>query len=221
MGTQINPLYQPKHWFNQKLAAECIESLKAKGFIAYYAQDRQEATDRILGEIPNGASVGIGGSVTLRDLGIPGILKEKGYTVYDHWDEALTQPEKREARNKQVLADVFLSGTNAVCLDGTLVNADGSGNRVSSMIFGPKITIVVCGVNKIVGNLDEAFARIRQYAAPVNARRLGAAMPCQNIAGYSSSPGIKLGCRVTTIIEAPPMAKERFVVVVVNEDLGY
>jgi len=119
MGTQINPLYQPKHWFNQKLAAECIESLKPKDSLPITPRTDKKQLTGSWGN-PNGASVGIGGSVTLRDLGIPGILKEKGYTVYDHWDEALTQPEKREARNKQVLADVFLSGTNAVCLDGTL-----------------------------------------------------------------------------------------------------
>ncbi len=221
MTKQVVPLYQPEYWFYEKLATHCVESLNAKGFVAHYAKTKQEAIELVLSEIPDRCSVGVGGSVTLRDLGIPRILKQKGYTLYDHWDDTLTPDQKIETRNKQVTADVFLSGTNAVCLDGTLVNTDGSGNRVGSMIFGPKITLVVCGVNKLVRNVNEALERIRRHAAPINARRLGASMPCQNIAGCMSCSGPDLGCRVTTIIEAPPTGKEKFVVVVVNQNMGY
>jgi len=216
-----NMLREPKNWFNQRRALLCVEALKKKGFCAYYADTRAKAVNLILSEIPKGASVGIGGSVTIRELGIPELLKEQGHTVYDHWDPNLSASQKQDVRKKQITADVFLSSTNALTKDGTLVNTDGSGNRVAAMIFGPKITIVVCGINKIVEDLQHAVDRIRNYAAPINFKRLGLKFPCQEGSNCTACGRPLKGCRITTIIEAVPSGKEKFVVILVGENLGY
>jgi L-lactate utilization protein LutB len=214
-----NPMYEPERWFNEKVAEKCVGALKRNGFAAYYAKTRDEARKIVLDAIPAGASVGIGGSVTVRDLGIHQALKERGNPVYDHWDASLSPAEKAVARDNQVKADVFLSSTNALTMDGALVNTDGSGNRVASMIFGPKISVVVCGYNKMVPDLRAAVQRIRRFAAPVNYRRLNASAPC--VEGGDCKACEPKSCRITTIIEAKPAAKAEFVVVIVGEKLGY
>lgn len=214
-----NPMYEPEKWFHRKTAQRCVEALRKNGFTAHYADTKDEARRIVLEAIPVGSSVGIGGSVTIRDLGIPEALKARGNRLYDHWDPSLSPAEKTAARDNQVRADVFLSSTNAITVDGALVNTDGTGNRVASMIFGPKTSVIVCGHNKIVPDVHAAICRIREYAAPVNYKRLNAAAPC--VAGDACDGCSPKSCRITTIIEAKPGAKEEFVVVVVGERLGY
>lgn len=214
-----NPMYEPEKWFNRRAAEKCVEALKKNGFAAYYADSREDAKRIVMEAIPAGASVGIGGSVTVRDLGLHEALKARGNRVYDHWDSSLSPAEKTAARDNQIKADVFLSSTNALTMDGALVNVDGTGNRVASMIFGPKGSVVVCGYNKIVPNIRAAIQRIRRYAAPVNYKRLNANAPC--VEGGDCENCHPSSCRITTIIEAKPSAKDQFVVVIVGEKLGY
>lgn len=219
MMAASNPMYEPEKWFNKKVAEKCVEALKMNGFTAFYADTREEAKRIVMEAIPAGASVGIGGSVTVRDLGLHAALKERGNTVYDHWDPSLSAVEKAAARDNQAKADVSLSSTNAVTMGGALVNVDGTGNRVAPMIFGPKMSVVVCGYNKIVADLDAALERIREYAAPVNYKRLDAKVPC--VEGGDCANCRPTSCRITTVIEARPGAKDKFVVVIAGEKLGY
>lgn len=214
---QDNPMYEPEKLFVKKIAENCVEALKKSGFAAYYVETREEAKKIVMDAIPEGASVGIGGSVTVRDLGLQEALTARGNVVYDHWDPALSAVEKTQARDNQIKADVFLSSTNALTKSGALVNVDGTGNRVASMIFGPKTSIVVCGYNKIVEDLDAALERIRTYAAPINYKRLNAKVPCAE-GGDCANCSL---CKVTTVVEAKPGAKSLFVVVIVGEKLGY
>lgn len=214
-----NPMYEPEKWFNKRTAEKCVDALRKNGFTAHYVETRDEAKRIALEAIPAGASVGIGGSVTVRELGIHEALKERGNQVYDHWDATLSPAEKVAARDNQVRADVFLSSTNAVTMDGALVNTDGTGNRVGAMIMGPKVSIVVCGYNKIVPDVRAAIRRIRRYAAPVNYRRLNANVPC--VDGGECDACTSKSCRITTIIEGKPGAKDEFVVIMVGEKLGY
>lgn len=218
--TPESKLLDPVRWFTSKRAQACVDALKARGFAAYYTENREQAVKLVEELIPPGASVGIGGSVTVRQLGLPKLLKERGHKIYDHWDPDLTPAQKQEARDNQIKADVFLSSTNAVTMDGVLVNTDGSGNRVTSMIVGPKITIVVCGTNKIVDTVEDGLRRIRTFAAPVNYRRLNMVFPCQEGKPCHDCKGAT-GCRITTIVEAPPPGKEKFAVIIVGERLGY
>lgn len=217
--TQKNDAYAPEKLFNQQRALSCVEALKRNGFTAYFAETKKEAKKLVMAEIPENATVGFGGSVTVRDLGLPQALQEAGHTTFDHWDPSKTPAERAEARDAQVTADIFVSSSNALTDAGALVNIDGSGNRVGSMIFGPKVSIVICGYNKLVAGIPEAMERIHKYAAPVNFKRLNLDTPCQK--GTDCSQCRPKTCRVTTIIEAPPGAKTKFVVIVVNEKLGF
>jgi L-lactate utilization protein LutB len=217
--TAESDAYAPEKQFNRRRALNSVEALKKNGFTAYFAETKEEAKKLAMSEIPEQATVGFGGSVTVRELGLPEALKDAGYTVFDHWDPSKTPAQKAEARDAQVTADVYVSSSNALTDTGALVNVDGSGNRVGSMIFGPKTSIVVCGYNKLVTGIPEAIERIHRYAAPVNYRRLNMNTPCQE--GIDCSQCSPKSCRVTTIIEAPPGAKKKFVVIVVNEKLGF
>ncbi len=220
-GKDAGDFYSHENWFIRRQAEMCVNALRKRGFAACFAPDREEARRIVLEHIPLGASVGIGGSVTVRDLGLDVALKERGHKLYDHWDSSLDPHDRTKAHDNQILAGVFLSGTNAVTEDGVLVNTDGSGNRVAAMIFGPEVTVVVCGYNKIVRDVPSAIDRIRKYAAPVNCKRLGVQSPCQSGGDCFSCGNSAQLCRATTILEGVPGGKKEFVVVIVGEKLGY
>ncbi|MGQ9780353.1 MAG: lactate utilization protein [Bacillota bacterium] len=165
-------------WHVEKLLARTAQALAERGFTAVIKKTREDILAHVESLIPAGASAGIGGSVTVRELGIPEMLARKGCTVYDHWRPGLTPEEVFEIRRRQLTADFFLTGTNALTVDGRLVNIDGTGNRVAAMSFGPRHVIVVAGANKIVWDLDGALRRIKDLASPQNSRRLGLKTPC-------------------------------------------
>lgn len=211
-----NKALSPEAWFHTKRALACVEALNKVGFAAVYAATREEAAKTVLEAIPKGATVGIGGSVTVRELGLPEALKRKGCKVFDHWDQSLSPEERGRTRYSQIVADVFLSSTNAVTMKGTLINIDGFGNRVASMMFGPQTTIIVCGYNKIVDDVDQGLARIWNYAGPINYKRLG-----REIHDTISEVEKAKLFACTTILSAKPGGKEKFLVVIVGEKLGY
>ena len=149
---------------------------------------REAAAQFVLDFVVPGLSVGLGGSATIKELGIPEQAREKGAVILDHSQPDLSPEERQDVRRKQLVCDLFLSSTNAITLDGSLVNVDGGGNRVAALSFGPKKVIVVAGVNKICCDEAAAFERIRTHAAPMNNRRLGLANPCV-------AAGVCMNCR--------------------------
>ena len=198
-----------------------IECLKKNEMEAVYFPTVAEAKEEILRRIPSGARVGIGGSITLREMGIPEALEKRGDEVYDHWKEGLSKERRQEVGKKQQRSDFFLSSTNALTLDGKLINVDATGNRVSSMIFGPERVMVIAGVNKIVKNLNEGLARVKKVAAPRNCKRRKDPTPCaQDLICHNCDTPARL-CRVTTIIERRPWGIKEFAVLLVGEELGY
>lgn len=198
-----------------------LEKLKKNGMESLYFDSVAKAKEEVFRRIPPGARVGLGGSITLREMHLPEDLLQRGNVVYDHWKEGLSREERTEVGKKQQGADVFLTSTNALTEDGKLINTDATGNRVSSMIFGPPWVIVVAGVNKIVRNVEEGLARIKKVSAPRNCRRRKDATPCAAdlVCRDCDSPG-RL-CRVTTIIERRPWGIKDFTVILVGEELGY
>ena len=132
----------------------------------------------------------------------------------------MSKEEVLEALRGEINSDVFLTSSNAVTMDGKLVNKDMIGNRVAAMIFGPKRVFVVVGVNKIVENVKEALERIERVAAPLNAKRLGVKTPCVETGYCTDCDSPDRICRVTTIIERRP-SRTDLTVVLVNENLGY
>ena len=195
-----------------------IEALEKHNMKASYFDDSDTAVSYLMGKIGDGATVGIGGSMTVYSLGIPQKLIERGNKVYFHWLEST--PEGMDyARDKAEKADVYLSSTNALTEDGKLVNIDGLGNRVASMIFGPKKVFVLCGVNKITKDLDAALKRIKENTYK-NARRLKLDTPCAHTEKCNDCNSPQRMCSVTTIIERRPY-KTEFEVIIIGKELGY
>jgi hypothetical protein len=203
---------------------QILGAFKKNKIDALFVESRQAALQSILERIPLGATVGAGDSVTLEEIGIFKELKRGKFTLYWPFDEEVPKEEQRNIAKKALLADVFLSGANAITVDGKIVNADATGNRVVGMIFGPKKAIIAVGTNKIVKNLDEALERIRNVAAPLNARRI------REKRGWELLPCVKIGrcvncdaenriCNITTIIEKKPRAID-ITVIIVGENLG-
>jgi hypothetical protein len=167
-------------WHAEKLAERAIKALERDRLEAEYVPNRKEALEHVLGLIPSGATIGCGDSVTLHQIGFFDWLKmQKDHEVFNPFlvdrsntpDDSSYKSARFNMTRKALTANVFLSGTNAITLNGELVNLDGNGNRVAAMIFGPNRVIVVAGYNKIVRDVDEAMKKLQEYTAPMNMRR--------------------------------------------------
>ncbi|HPI99130.1 MAG TPA: lactate utilization protein [Synergistales bacterium] len=208
------------NWHNEITGEKVVEALTKNGFSATYYGSAEEAVAAILEQIPEGSSVGVGGSWTVGELDLPGELDARGHEILDHGKAGLSREEKNEIRRKQLTCDVFLSGTNAVTMEGELVNVDGTGNRVAAMIYGPGKVIIVAGVNKIVKDLSAALIRIKTIAAPINNKRLGLPNPCVQTGECMDCQGPTRICNVTTILHKKPLLSDIHVFIV-GEDLGF
>jgi hypothetical protein len=230
----INP---EKHRLYEEQAKIAVKNFRKKNMNARYVSGKQEALAACLEMIPAGAKVGRGDSVTIDQIGIIEALRKRGKnSILDPLERdergafCITRIEERRRVAREVYsADIFLVGSNAVTLDGQLVNTDGWGNRVSAMIFGPGKVIVVAGMNKIVKDVNEALDKIRNIAAPLNARRhfIEHQEP-----GFADLPCVRTGrcadcrhdwriCHYTVIIDGSMgQDKGRINVILVGEELG-
>ena len=208
-------------WYRQQLGETVKKALERRGFKAYYFNTAQEAKNNVLELIPAGASIGVGGSVTIREMGLVEELRARGHEVHDHWVSGITPEEDWEIRRRQLTCDVFLTGCNAITIDGRLLNTDFTGNRVAAMIFGPRRIIMVAGINKIVKDIQAGLERIKNVATPLNSHRRNWGKACAK-AGYCIECDLEdKSCRVTTIIEMCPKGSPDFHVILVGEELGY
>jgi hypothetical protein len=220
--------------FNEIRVRTVIKNLQKRNLNGQYVADRKEAISTILNMIPPDTSVSRGNSVTLFQLDIMSELKKRNQNkIIDPFpkdlDELPDYQQTVEMARQALICDVFLTSTNAITLDGKLVNIDGQGNRVAAMIFGPKKVIVVAGVNKIVADVEAALERIHSIATPTTAiwHELKhndpnvANVPCAQTGKCTDCNSDWRGCRYTVIIEgAMPPQKGRINVVLVGEELG-
>lgn len=197
-----------------------LAALKENGFKAIYADNSKEALDKVMSLIPKEAKVGIGGSVTVREVGLVEALKKQGNTIFAHWDKSLELKEKLKVRKEALTSEIYLTSSNAITLQGQLLNIDGTGNRVAAMIFGPKKVIIIAGANKLVDTLEEAFARIRNIVGPLNGSRLNLKTPCALTGKCTNCDSPDRMCNVTTILEKRPNLSD-ITIVLVGENLGY
>ena len=223
-------IQQEEDWFNEKLAQRCLNALKRNNIPGYYAPDRSQALTQVLDMIPSGVAIGVGDSVTLRQVGLIEELEKRGshqiFNPFRKEGEDYIPATMREMVGKGMKAlsvDFFLSGLNAVTLDGKIVNTDGEGNRVAGFLFGPRKVIAIAGINKIVANLDEALERIKRTAAPINAYRHlikhgMEAPPCAVTGVCVDCHHPKRICCYTVIVEF--QRRPRIEVVIVGEKLG-
>ena len=204
---------------NAHLAKNVVEHLKARHFDAYYCQTGEEAKKLVLALVPEGSSVSWGGSVTLRQLGLTDTFHAGKYDVIDR-DLGKTPEETFDLHRKALLADFFLTSTNALTQDGILVNIDGRCNRIAAMCFGPKEVIVLCSMQKVTASLEDAIARARNYAAPVNAVRLNTKTPCAvngSCANCKSPDSICSQILITRLCKPAGRMK----IILIGEALGY
>lgn len=198
-----------------------IHKLKANHINAYLAKDKQQAKAIALQLIPPNAVVAMGNSLSLRETGIFEALTIGDYQLINQFEPGISNEENLKRRKQGMLADVYFTGTNALTMNGELVNIDGKGNRVAAMLFGPEKVIVIAGKNKLVANEAEAWQRLRSYVAPALAKRLGRATPCAQTGECSDCQSPERICRLYTIIKSQmPADAQRIHVIIVNEDLG-
>ncbi len=211
-----------KTWYAEDRGKRAVEALKKRGFTAFYVENQEQAKEMTLKEIPPGAVVGVGGSGTIRGLKVIEDLRARGHKVLDHWEIPYSQVEESfQIRRAQQTSDVFLTSSNAITLEGQLVNIDGSGNRVNAMTFGPRKAIVVAGVNKIVPDLESAIRRIKEIAVPMNCKRLNYSPPCMAAGKCVDCRVPQRACRITSIIEWRPPFFSDYLVIIVGENLGF
>jgi len=169
-----------------------------------------------------GELVGTGGSVTLReDLGLVEVLRNKGNTVVDHWEDEGNYEIRIELKRKHREVDVFLCSANAITEEGIIVNLDGGGNRVASTCSGPKRVILVVGLNKLVKTTDDAISRTRNKAAPINSVRKSLKTPCAETGVCVDCDSPSRICAALLILLKKPMDIDAFTVILVNEEMGY
>lgn len=195
-----------------------VQNLRKNGFDVEVFETKEAVRDRIIEEIGTGKKVGIGGSITIKELNVYDELKEKGNDVLWHW---MTEAQLRGGLLKEAMtSEIYLTSSNALIENGTLLNIDGNGNRVSAMIYGPEKVIMICGKNKIAANYDEAMDRIKTVVCPQNARRLKRETPCAYTDKCSDCNSPDRMCMVTSLIERkPPMIEYK--IYLVKEDMGY
>lgn len=195
-----------------------VQVFNKRGFKARAFDNIEQVKKALSDEIAPGQTVGVGGSVTVKQSGITDMLRAQGNTVYFHWE--VDKSEINATRKLASQADVYLSSSNAVTSDGKLVNIDGYGNRVASMFYGPDKVYLICGCNKIVENEDQAVERIKTKACPPNAERLNLNTPCRKTGRCHDCFVDDRMCVIKVVMERCPKGKE-INIMFVDQELGY
>lgn len=209
----------PKELRNERLAERMIKNLKRRNMEAFYCPTAAEAVKKVSELIADGSSVTWGGSMTIRDMGIPQVLKDRATLEVLDRDEVTDREEVVKIYERAFTADVYLSSANAISEDGVIVNIDGNGNRVAAITWGPKKVIFIIGLNKVAQTVEAALARARSTASPINAARFDIKTPCQvdGVCHNCNSP--ESICNYVHFLRNSPHGKHT--VILVGEAFGY
>ena len=195
-----------------------VTNLKNRHFDAYYCESKEQALQKALELIPAGSSVGWGGALSAQQIGLMDAVRAGEYHPYDR-DACATAEEREECMRRCLLADVFITGANAISMDGQMVNIDGNGNRVAAIVYGPKEVIVIAGMNKVVDSLDAAITRARTVAAPMNQQRFLLPNPCTVTGTCADCKSQTCICNQILITRhCRPVGRIKFILV--GEELG-
>jgi hypothetical protein len=207
--------------FNEKVARQIIAELEKKQMAGGYSPTSAQAKEEVLRMIPKGATVFRCGSTTLTEMGFWEAVKAlPEVTVIDPYLPEFSPEEGIEQRRLGLTADIMIASTNAITLNGTLVNLDGMGNRIAAMTFGPRKVILVVGMNKVVPDLDSAIKRVKHIASPMNCMRLNIPSPCTKTGLCIDCRTPSRICNMWSIIEGHAV-KNRIHVQLVGESIGY
>lgn len=208
----------PKQKYYQKRAELLVKNLRSRHFEAYFCENKNMALEKALELIPQGASVGWGGAMSAQQIGLIDAISNGDYTAIDR-DKASNPHERIKIMKQCLQADVFITGANALSMDGQMVNIDGNGNRVAAIVYGPDSIIVIAGMNKVMDALDDAMVRARTVAAPMNKQRFALQTPCEvtGTCGDCKSEGCICNQILITRNSKPA---GRIKVILVGEELG-
>ena len=206
-----------KKYYNKR-GQLLVTNLKSRHFDAYYCEDKASALAKTLELIPKGVSVCWGGAMSAQEIGLIDALKGGAYRAIDR-DKAKDRAEMEVIMKQGLLADVFITGANALSMDGQMVNIDGNGNRVAPIVYGPDSIIVIAGMNKVCDSVEDAVVRARTVAAPRNKQRFPNQTPCE-VTGKCADCKAE-GCICNQILitrHCRPANRIKFIIV--GEDLG-
>jgi len=209
----------PKQKYYENVANTIIKNLTKRQIEGYYCADKKSALNKALELIPKGASIGWGGSMTLIETGLLDAVKNGDYEVIDR-EKVTDLEEQRKIYGEICCSDFFLMSTNAITLEGELINIDGRGNRVAFLCYGPQNVLILAGMNKVVSDVESGFKRVRDIASPPNTIRLNKKTPCA-VTGKCEdcySPDCICGQFVVTRRSGVP---KRIKVILIGEELGY
>ncbi|MBZ4667806.1 MAG: lactate utilization protein [Defluviitaleaceae bacterium] len=207
-------------WYIDKKIERTIEGLRKRNMEGYVVNNEVELLELLTKLIPQNSVVGVGDSMTLFETGVIDFLRKENITFLDKYREGITSEEKRELYIKNFSADIFMCSTNALTESGELYNIDGNGSRVAPMLYGPRQVILVAGINKIVRDIEEAEKRVRQYAAPIDAKRLKKSTPCTVLGYCADCKSPDRICNDFVVIKGQ-FVKGRIKVIIVKKQLGY
>ncbi len=209
----------PEKKYYKTLAGTLIKQFSKRNMDCFYCPDSADAVKKVSDLVKEGSTVSWGGSMTLAGTGIHALLKNGRYNVLDR-SEAETPEEASKIYHKALNADYYFMSSNAITMDGKLVNIDGTGNRLAALIYGPEKVIIVAGMNKIVKDEDSALKRIRILASPLNVQRLEKNTPCRKTGVCEHCQSSDCIC-CQTVITRRSGEKGRITVILVGENLGY
>ncbi len=207
----------PKKTALARQAETIIKNLEKRNMEGHYFETASDCVEAILSEMPSGAMIGWGGSETLKECGLMDAIHGGSYELLDR-SAAKTPEESRQIYARTVLADYFLMSTNAITLDGELINIDG--NRVACLIQGPSNVIIIAGMNKVVPDAESGVARVRTMASPANAIRLERNLPCAATGACHNCLSPECFC-CQVVVTRRSMHPGRIKVYLVGEELGY
>lgn len=203
---------------NEVLANRVVKNLESRNMEAYFVKTKEEALKKALELIPEGSSISWGGTASAKEIGLLDAVHEGNYEVYDR-EEAQTPELKNEIAHKALDCDFFIGSTNALAENGVMINIDGNANRVAAISYGPENVLMIVGMNKIVRSAEDAYARAKYVAAPINGQRFEG-LPCAKTGVCSNCKSPKSIC-CQTLITRFSHVPNRIKVILVNEELGF
>lgn len=207
-------------WYLEKQVEKTISNLQKRNMEGFFIKDENELKKLLIQLIAENSVVGVGDSMTLFQTGVIDFLRSRDYNFLDKYKEGITSEDKKKIYIENFSADTFMCSTNALTEEGELYNIDGNGSRVAPMLYGPKQVIIVTGINKIVKNIEEAEKRARNFAAPIDAKRLGKNTPCTKLGYCIDCKSPERICNDFTIIRGQ-FIKGRIKVIILGKALGY
>lgn len=200
-------------------AKTIISNLAKRNMEGFYCATKEDAVKCALSLMEKGAVIAWGGSESVKECGLMGAISDGGYTLIDR-AAAVTPQEQRELFARTAMSDYYLMGTNAITLEGELVNIDGNGNRLASLIHGPRNVIIIAGMNKVAADVESAYKRVKTQACPPNAVRLNKKLPCAATGACADCLSAECFCNQIVVTRRSGHTG-RIKVILVGETLGY